>query len=86
MAKTNLTANGSTIDYLIIKKRSNFSGKGDFGSGTVSIEEVQADTTVTTIATFTAAFHTVLELARDSVVRMTLSGATTPDIDLYFKD
>ncbi len=86
MAKTNLTANGSTIDYKIIKRRSNFSGKGTFGGGTVAIEEVQDDATVTTIATFTAAFHTVLELAKNSTVRMTLSGSTTPNIDLYLKD
>ena len=85
MATTNLTANGSTIDYTIIKRISNISGRGTFGAGTVTIEEVQDDATVTSIASYTADFHQTLELAYGSVVRMTLTGATAPNIDLYFK-
>jgi hypothetical protein len=86
MAKTNLTADGSTIDYTIEKRLVNFSGKGTFGGGTVTINEVQADTTVTVVASFTADFHTSLELPKSSIYRMTLAGATTPNIDLYFVD
>lgn len=86
MAKTNLTADGSTIDYTVIKKLSNFSAVGTFGGGTVTIYEVQDDAAVTPILAFTEDFQTTLSLAKNTVVRMTLSGATTPVIDLYFKD
>lgn len=86
MAKTTLTVNGSTIDYTILNKNANFSGKGNFGGGTLTINEVQSDATVTIVASFTAAFHTTLELPKNSIYRMTLTSSTTPNLDLYFID
>ena len=87
MASGRFLANGSTNDFIVGGGSSNIhiSVQGTFGSGTVAIEKLIAGEVFPLRDGGTAIVHTVADdstylIKKGEVIRLTLTGATTPSI------
>ena len=88
MAEGTLNANGST-KWFKVKKTGTVHSKAanDFGGGTLALEQQITDVTYPVLdadsiaITWTDDFNQPLDLAKDDIIRLTLSGATSPDIN-----
>ena len=90
MAQGNLTADGSTVWFRCHTETGvRISAKGDFGGGTITLQNQLNSTTYSlldesqTALTYTSNFDEFLKLRDGDVFRATLSGATSPDIDWF---
>jgi hypothetical protein len=87
MAEGTLTEDASTSWYLLKGPGPvHVSGKGAFGSGTIAVEEfvsgqvyASLDATASAIEK-TAAFNQVMEFQEGDVIRLTLSGSSSPNL------
>lgn len=85
----NLSANGSTqwVQVGVASNRVRVCAKGTFGGGTITIQQLLNDNVYSYLdssqvaITYTADFDAVLDLSRGDVIRMSLSGSTSPNID-----
>lgn len=81
-------ANGSTTPVLASKFTAlvGSDGGADFGSGTVTIEVSHDGTLYTTAHSFTEeGVQTSVEYAGGVLVKLTLAGSTSPDLDYSMK-
>lgn len=77
----NLVANGSS-DWVPAKGPFHLHLSGDFGGGTIQLEYRNKDAAVRSIAngSFTAAVDKLVSTGFNTDVRVTLSGASSPDL------
>ena len=84
---SNLTADGSTEWVLTETTGYQMEAVGTFGGGTVTVEKLAVDqTSAITLddKTLTSEGAINIEAPRGVKIRATLSGATSPDIDIHF--
>ena len=85
----NMAADGSTqwVKVGVDSERVRVCAKGDFGGGTIALEQLLNGSTYSYLDSNQAAityvddFDVSLDLAMGDVIRITLSGSTSPDID-----
>ena len=77
-----LTANGTTATHRAAKAL--VRGTGTFGGGTVTLEyfDAGANEWIASRVTYTENFDDIVEFPTSVEMRLTLSGATTPNLEL----
>lgn len=84
---SNLTANGSTDWLTTVHTDYQMEAVGTFGGGTITVEKLAVDqSTAITLddKTLTGEGAINIEAPRGVKIRATLSGATSPDVDIHF--
>lgn len=94
MIEYNLTSDGSTAWFKSSKSskfvnpgEAHISGGGTWGGGTITMEKLRNGAAVNifdsgTSITYTADFDDVLFIGEGDSIRFTLSGSTSPDLDI----
>jgi len=77
------SADGNSPEFTV-QDTFRFQAQGTFGSGTVIVQEKQADGTFVALTdvTLSALGGIIVELIEAGVLRFNLSGSTSPDLDV----